>query len=154
MKYFFASTLILCFTIARSQSLPTTDSVEIYLSRLGWHSFGVAWKYFPQLSLYEDAKRMIKINDETKIKKLIIGLADSQKTVVIHQILTSILEPGNDSFGVSYIYGKDGRVNGCDFTYNGLQWSTDSLQKGSVSQEEINKVERYWRQKESVRRSP
>ncbi len=110
--------------------------------------------YVPRLSLYEDAKRVIKINDETKIRKLIVGLADGKITVVIHQILTSILEPGNDYFGVTYVYGKDGRVIGCDFTYNGLKWSTDSLQNGNISQEEINKVERYWRQKERVRRSP
>jgi hypothetical protein len=149
MRYLFASILLLCFVSAKSQSLIKEDSVDIYISRLGWQSFAVAWTYVPQLALRGDANRLIKIKDETKIKKLVNNLADSQKTVVIHQILTHLLEPDNNAFGVTYNYGKDSRVKGCVFTYNGLQWTTDSLQKNSISQEEINKVERYWRERES-----
>jgi hypothetical protein len=147
MKCPFALILLLCLASAKSQSLPKEDSVDIYISRLGWQSFAVAWTYIPQLALRGDADRLIKIIDETKIKKLVNNLADSQKTVVIHLILTRLLEPDNYAFGVTYSYGKDSRVKGCVFKYNGLQWTTDSLQKNSISQEDIDKVKQYWRER-------
>jgi hypothetical protein len=147
MKYLFASILLLCFVSAGSQGLPTEDSADIYIGRLGWESFAVTWTYVPRLFLKEDANRLIAIKDRTKIRKLISNIADSQKTVVIHQILTSLLERGNSGFGVTYKYGKDSNVKGCVFTYNGLTWATDSLWKNSISREEIDKVERYWRKR-------
>jgi|ERR1700722_14000454 len=145
MKYLFGSILLLCFISAKSQPSTKEDSVDIYISRLGWQSFAVAWTYVPQLALRGDANRLIKIQDESKIRKLVNNLADSQKTVVIHQILTRLLEPDNNAFGVTYNYGKDSKVKGCVFTYNGLRWTTDSLQENSISLEDINKVEKYWR---------
>jgi hypothetical protein len=141
MKCPFALILLLCLASAKSQSLPKEDSVDIYISRLDWDSFSIAWNYVPMIALGKDAKRLIAIRG-IKIKKLIDNITDSQKTVVIHQILTSLLEPSNREFGVTYIYRT-----GCVFRYNGLQWTTDSLQKNSISQEDIDKVNQYWRER-------
>jgi hypothetical protein len=147
VKYFFASILLLCFASAKSQSLTKTDSVDIYISRLGWESFVVATTYIPQPVLREDAIRLVEIKDRAKVRKLINNIVINQRTVVIHQILTSLLDSGNYHFHMTYHYGKDSIINGFDYTYNGLQWTTDSLNKSSISQEEINKIDRYWRKR-------
>jgi hypothetical protein len=140
--------IIVVFTVitivsARAQPLQG-DSVDIYISKLGWASSGVAWKYFPEIALYDDAQRLITLKDNQKIQKLINNISDSPKTVVIHLILTRLLEPSYTTFAWRYIYGNDSKVKTVVYTYNGLQWATDSLFNSSVSREEINKIAQYW----------
>jgi hypothetical protein len=147
MKYFFASALILCVTSAKSQSAEVGDSVYIYISRLGSHSSGISWAYTPQIALYEDAKALVAIKDMRKIPKLINSLGDSSKTVVVHLILSRLVEPENSDIQCKYNYGKDGKILSVDYVYNGLEWRWDSAGNNIVSQGEIEKVERHWRQR-------
>jgi hypothetical protein len=147
MKYFFASTLILCIAYAKSQSVGVGDSLDIYINRLGWHSSGIAWTYIPKIALYEDAKMLVAIKDTRKIPKLINSLGDSSKTVVVHLILSLLVEPENGSIQWKYNYGKDGEIVSADYVYNGLEWLWDTSGNSIVSRGEIDKVERYWRQR-------
>ncbi len=138
---------LLSFFLAKSQSMRSADSVNIYISRLGWESFSVATTYIPQLVLKEDAKRLIAIKGKAKIKKLLDSIVISQKTVAIHIILSQLLDPTKRQFGESYNYGKDSTIKSVVFSYNGLKWARDSLQENSISQEEINRIARYWRKR-------
>jgi hypothetical protein len=146
MKYLFLTIFLSSFLLAKTQSLKGADSVSIYISKLGWNSFVIGSTYVPQFALREDAKRLIEINDRSKIKKLIDSIRDAQKTVVIHMILSHILEPRKTAFGEYINYGKDSTVKSVTFSYNGLTWTGDFMHgHDSISQEEVNRIERYWR---------
>jgi hypothetical protein len=133
---------------AKSQAKTDPDSVNIYISRLGWHSFGIANLYYGQVSLYEDAGRLIAIQDKSKIKKLIENMRNSEKTVVIHLILSKIVEPGKKDFTEHYNYGSDSLIQTVNYSYNRLVWTWDYRNKnGSISPEEIEKIDRYWRKR-------
>jgi hypothetical protein len=147
MKFFFASTFLLWFGYAKSQSAGSRDSVDIYINRLGLRSSGIAWTYVPKIALYEDAQRLIAIKDMTKIQKLINSLGDSSKTVVVHLILSHLVEPENSGIQCRYNYGKDGKVESTAYVYNGLEWLWDSNWNNIVSREEIDLIQRHWRKK-------
>jgi hypothetical protein len=56
---------------------------------------------------------------------------------------------GQDKINIfkQYYNGKDSTIKSLDFSYNGLNWTGDARQeKNSISQEEINRIDRYWRQ--------
>jgi hypothetical protein len=146
MKYAFTIALLLLFSLVKSQPLSTEDSVNYYIDRLGWHSFTIIWKFNPKVALYDDAKRLIAIKDDEKIKKLIKNLGIKEKTVVIHIILSHLLDHTIDRIEATYNYGKDYNIKSIDFSYNELKWTGDPSQgKNIISQEEIDNIERYWR---------
>jgi hypothetical protein len=147
MKYLFLAIFLSSFFLVKAQSSKGADSVGIYISRLSWNSFVIGSTYVPQFALSEDAKRLIEIKDKLKIKMLVDSIQDSRKTVVIHMILSQLLDPSNRQFGESYNYGKDSTVKSVVFSYNGLKWARDSLQENSISEAEINRIERYWRKR-------
>jgi len=148
MKYLFAIIISLLYNPAKSQVKAEVDSVNIYISKLGWHSFGIAYLYYGQVSLYEDAKRLIAIQDESKIKKLIESIRNNEKTVVIHLILSKIVEPRKKEFTEHYNYGSDSLIQTINYSYNLLAWTWDYRNKnGSISPEEIKKIDRYWRKR-------
>ena len=136
MKYIFTLGLLVLFASARSQPA-AVDSVDFYINKLGWHSSGVACKYFCEVALYDDAKRLIGLSDPRKIQKLISHLRDSSKTVVIHLILTKTLEPLDGCFGMWPNYGKDGKISTMGYEYNGLRWASDSAWNNTISRELI-----------------
>jgi hypothetical protein len=129
------------------QALNSRDSIDIYISKLNWNSFEITSNHFSQLLLRADAKRIIKIKDSTKLKKLLGNLEDSTKTVAIHIVLTKLLDPMLDpskkGFSYKYYYSKDGRMEKTVFVYNDLNWARNSG-KWSIQKDEINKVIKYW----------
>jgi hypothetical protein len=148
MKYAFTIVLLLLFALAKSQPLQKVDSASIYIDRLSWHSFTIVWNYVPRIALYDDAKRLIAIKDDEKVKKLVRNIGVKEKTVVIHIILSRLCDSSNERVGGSYNYGKDSTIKSVDFSYNGLKWTGDARQENnSITQEEINGIERYWREK-------
>lgn len=148
MKYAFIIALLLLSTLAKSQSLRTVDSVSIYIDRLGWNSFNIVWNYTPQIALYGDAKRLIEIKDDEKIKRLVNSVGIKEKTVVVHMILSRLFDSANARITASYNYGNDSKIKSVTYSYNGLEWTEDNLQeKRNVSQDEIDKAERYWRKR-------
>lgn len=146
MKYIFTLSLLVHFASARSQPA-AVDSVDFYIKKLGWSSSGVACNYFCELAMYDDAKRLIALPNQRKIQKLICHLGDSSKTVVIHLILTKILEPLVGRFGMRPNYGKDGKISTVGYEYNGLHWASDSAWNNTVSREEVDNITHYWRKR-------
>jgi hypothetical protein len=148
MKYIFVAIFLSSFFLVKAQSLGGTDSLTIYISRLGWNSFVIGSTYVPQFALGEDAKRLIEIKDRSKIKMLVDNIPDAQKTVVIHMILSQILEPRKSAFGEYLHYGKDSAVKSVTFSYNSLKWTGDFMRgHDSVSRDEIDRIDRYWRKR-------
>jgi hypothetical protein len=148
MKYALIITFLLLLNLAKAQRSGNPDSVNIYISRLDWNSFEIATTYVPRIGLNEDAKRLIKIEDKEKIKKLLNKIDIDQKTVAIHMILTYLLEPTKKQFRESYNYGKDSTIKSVIFSYNRLKWTSDShLQNNSISKGEINRIKQYWRKR-------
>jgi hypothetical protein len=148
MKYALTITFLLLLNLAKSQPSGNTDSVNIYISRLDWNSIEIATTYVPRIGLNEDAKRLIEIKDKDKIKKLLNKIDIDQKTVAIHMILTYLLEPTKKQFGESYNYGKDSTIKSVIYSYNRLKWTSDThLQNNSISKEQINTIDRYWRKR-------
>ncbi len=150
MKYAFTIALLLFSVLAKSQPTGTVDSVSIYIEKLGWNSFTIIWNYDSQVSLCGNDYRtdLIAINDDGKIKKLINNIGVKEKTVIIHMILSHLFDSTNARVAGLYNYEKDSTIKSVDFTYNGLQWTEDAHQKNnSISQEEIDRVERYWRER-------
>jgi hypothetical protein len=147
MKYILILSVLLLCELAKSQSLGNADSVSIYINRLSWNSFAIAGTYVAQFGLREDAKRIIEIKDKTKIKKLLDSIGVEQKTVVIHMILSRMLEPQKTAFGEYLNYGKDSTTKSVDFSFNGIKWTMDMSGKNSISEKEINRVRQYWRRK-------
>jgi hypothetical protein len=136
-----------CFACVNAQALFNEDSVDIYIARLNWNSFGENGQYFSQLVLGQDAKRLIRLKSSSTIEKLIQHLTDSTKTVVIHQILTQLLDGSNWSFSEGYSTGNNSPFP-IAYTYNGLTWLRDSLWRPVITPDEIKKIEQYWRERD------
>ena len=148
MKYALIITFLLLLNLAKAQRSGNTDSVNFYISSLNWNSFEITTTYVPRIGLNEDAKRLIEIKDKAKIKKLVGNIGIDQKTVAIHMILTYLLEPTKKQFGESYNYGKDSTIKSVIYSYNRLKWTSDShLQNNSISREEVDRIEQYWRKR-------
>jgi hypothetical protein len=135
-------------SLAKCKSSTGVDSVNIYISRLGWNSFGITGTYVPRIAFYDDARRLVKINDKTKVKKLIENIREEQKTVVIHLILSQIIEPSRGDLGEHLNYENNSAVKSVDYLFNGLTWTDNSKEnRTSISLNEIDKIEKYWRKK-------
>lgn len=83
-------------------------------------SFAITNDHVSSLLLKDDALRLINLRDGGKINRLLSSIENSEKTVVIHVILTQILEPGKGAFSYKYNYGKDSTVQSVLYQYNGL----------------------------------
>lgn len=143
MKYFF---ILICFALSNcafSQN-NARDSLDYYINKLNWSSFEVVTNYISKVVLKEDAKEILAIKSKNKIKRLVSNISNSEKTVVIHMILTRLLEPRKDKFNYKYRYAQDSSVRTVQYTYNGLTWSWSKEHGNIIEKESIDKVKNYW----------
>jgi len=140
------SFICLCFASAKSQGLSNEDSVDIYIARLNWESFGDNGQYVRQLVLGEDANRLIRLKAHTKTQKLIRHLADTEKTAVIHQILVRLFDGEHWSYKENYIPGKDSTWT-IVYTFNGLTWTRDNRWRPTITQDEVRNIQQYWQRR-------
>lgn len=135
------------FTSCFCQPTKSVDSVEVYIKRLNWESFVITTSFVSECILKADALRLVEIKSDGGIKMLVNNLENSEKTVVIHMILTKILEPAKQVFSYKYNYSTDSTIQSVTYNYNGLSWMRDKEFLSFVSPENIIAIKRYWQDK-------
>jgi hypothetical protein len=120
------------------------DSIGVYIENLDWTSYEITTNYISNLVLKDKANYLIRTTSSNRNKQLLENIDSANKTVVIHVILTNILEPENAKFAQHYIYGNDSTVCGVEFTYNKLNWYQDDNYKQHIKKKEIKKIKKYW----------
>jgi hypothetical protein len=144
MKVLFVTIVLLLTLSAHSQKgNAKKDKLDAAIDSLGWHSFGIATTYFMNFYLKKDAKKLLEWKDDRKLQKLFNRLEDSSKTVVIHALLTMLLEPKKAQLGGSYIY-KDSSIVSIAFTFNNLRWEAFFEENPSIKREVILNAKKYW----------
>lgn len=146
MKYILLLALLLYVTGANAQVRSSDDSVDIYIARLNWNSFGDNGQYVRKLVLGGDANWLIRQKSHGTIDKLIAHLADSEKTAVIHQILIRLFDGEDWSFSEDGIRGK-GSSFSVIYTFSGLTWMRDSLWRPVITREAISHIQQYWQRR-------
>jgi len=143
-KCFFLLILTILTHVCVAQS--KTDSVRYYIDKLNWKSFVASYEYVPNLVLLNDAKRIVSLRDKKKVPKLVSALCTEQKTVVIHIILTQLLEPEKTTIKLSYIYAKGASIKEVRYTYNGLSWFYNvKTGADSICNKGISYTKKYWK---------
>lgn len=90
--------IILCFiglslvTSCKSIAQESNPKIEKLISNLSWESFIINVTYGTQLKFNETATQLENSGKKSS-KSLLKALNDSEKTVVVHMILTKIWEP-------------------------------------------------------------
>lgn len=120
------------------------DSIDYYIRKLDWKSFGITTNYVAKPYLLNDANKIISIKDKAKVRKLIQFIKVDSKTVAIHMILTKLLEPNKAEFKQSYIYGSNSTVTGVNYIFNGLSWKKEEKSGYSILKKDISNVKKYW----------
>ena len=143
-KLMLITLLLLICKLGVSQS-HHVDSTSLYLERLNWKSFSITTNYVPSLHLSKEANELVSMNDGSKIEKLVKDLSIKDKTVVIHVILSKILEPDKCILKQSYIYDNDSVVIGVKYTYNGLSWVWSERLGHTIPKENVDKIVKYWK---------
>lgn len=147
MRSFFVLLLMAKLNVVYSQF--SKDSVDIYISKLNWSSVTITPTIFPKLLLNDDAKNILKINDNNLNQKLYNHLGEKEKTLVLHILLTKRFESKNISVtpGESYLYKND-TVTVVNYTYNHLHWSLNIKgQTYCISDKEVNRIKVFWRRR-------
>ncbi len=142
-RYFFIIPLLFIYAFVKAQSV---DSTSTYIDSLSWKSFGFTTNYIPKLYLSETAKKIISIQDKNKVQKLFNYIIVKNKAVIVHIILTKLLNPDKDTFSESYVYNGDSII-GIKYTYNGLSWKWDRKNGFSILEKNIKKIRDFWRTK-------
>lgn len=92
-----------------------------------------------------NVKKLIQIG-QPSAKLLLNSIEESDKTVIIHIILTNILGPKYNSpfLGDIGIHKDCNNLIGGHLFYNGLIWEYYINTGYSIRKEEIDKVKEYW----------
>ena len=106
------------------------DPLSNCIDKLGWDSFKI--NVFPvsfKLSLDDNAQKIITIKHRNKCQ-ILMRSVDADKAVVIHIVLTKILEPEKYYIQDSLIYHKDSngklnsqKIDSVKYTLNGVSWN-------------------------------
>jgi hypothetical protein len=125
------------------------DSIKSYIQHLSWKSFWIEQGYADELKIENEAGRLISIKTNKVVKGLLAKIANNEKTVVIHIILTKIFEPENDRFEEVFTYAaKKDSILSVTYTYNHLSWTySPTTGANSIAKSEINTIEAYWNEK-------
>ncbi len=137
----------LCFF---AQSSIKEDSINFFVNRLNWNSFGMTGNYINQVFLNEEAEKLTQISVDSieRFEMLLKEIEIEERTVSVHLILSKIFEPQKKTFKQSNILSVNGSDGGFIFSYNGLSWKFDVARKQySISQNEILKIKKYWGEK-------
>lgn len=166
MKYlitFPVLVFVTSFCVAQTQQ---KDSVDYYISRLGWDAATVATTYVPKVVLNEYAQKLVIMKGKSIDNRLYEKIGDTEKTLAIHVILTQrrkyrvkLSEEGvrqnEDSitkYQISH-YTKD-TLLGINYTYNGLKWYYNlNSGESSISDEAIRYAQSYWRKRIKKKKS-
>jgi hypothetical protein len=145
----FFSTLNVAFGQAGS------DSLKCYINKLGWNSFNiVAYSVFSKVELDADSKKILALKNKYKTYQLLKSADKSDKMVIVHLILTKIVEPDKFNLETKFIYTKKadgtldpGHINGVTYTVNGISW-IEHFEKDnksySISIDDSLKMKMYW----------
>lgn len=141
--------ILLVFKGSTAQVNKSEDLMCFYIKKLNWNSYSVSTTYGSFPYLLDDAKKIISINNKHKKIRLLQSISDSTKTVVIHIILTKILEPKKQIFSQVPHFSMD-TINNFTYTFNGLSWNMNIVGPNvnyHINQDEINKIKQYWNNK-------
>jgi hypothetical protein len=138
--------IILSLLLPISTFGQTNNEIQQLIDRLSWESITI--DHFDIFTVnYKDSivLDLIKIG-QPAVADLINNMNKSNKTVIIHMILTKIIEPenANDNLPIVYIYQNCNNSIGWHFIYNGLIWEWYDNSNDSISQKEIDKALYYW----------
>lgn len=147
MKHIPVLLLMAAFTSCFCQPTKSIDSVEVYIKKLNWESFVITTNYVSEIVLKEDALKLVELKRGNTIKQLISNIDNPEKTVVLHVILTKMIEPEKQKFSYSYNYASDSTIQSVVYNYNGLSWIRNKENVSSVSNESITVIKNYWRDK-------
>ena len=117
------------------------------IDSLSWSSITYDHSYYTFTVNYEDSsvRKLIELGDNV-VYPLLESIEIPQKTVIIHMILTKILEPenSNDNLPIKYIYKDCNNLIGCHFIFNGLVWEWFRETNEIIETKEILKIKEYW----------
>jgi len=131
---------IFCFSQKNSE-------IDKLIDSLSWKSITCdhSWHFF--IVNYKDAsvQKLIKIGMPAT-KKLLESIEVPEKAVIIHIILTKILEPdnNNDWLPIKYIYKDCNKLKGWYHIFNRLVWEWSPDEDYTITSQEIQKVKEYW----------
>lgn len=139
--------MLVCLIIGQCSSINAqtnkVDSLNFYINKLNWSSFGINCQYVLMLDLADDARKIIALPNKEKTKLLLRHIEDSTKTVIIHVLLTELLEPNKSLLSYRYNYqGKE--ITGITFSYNGISWSDTDGKKPTIDRNNIITAKQYW----------
>ena len=136
--------LILVPLSCLSQIKKETDNL---IDSLSWNSITCDHSFHTFTVNYEDisVRKLIELGDSV-VYRLLESIETPQKTVIIHMILTKILEPenSNDNLPIKYIYKDCNNLIGCHFIFNGLVWEWFRETNEIIETKEILKIKEYW----------
>jgi hypothetical protein len=136
--------LILISFSCLSQINKETDNL---IDSLSWNSITCDHSFHTFTVNYEDisVRKLIELGDSV-VYRLLESIETPQKTVIIHMILTKILEPenSNDNLPIKYIYKDCNNLIGCHFIFNGLVWEWLRETNEIIETKEILKIKEYW----------
>jgi len=135
----------------------TNAGIDRLIKRLSWNSITCDHSYIGSTVNYKDStvNELIKIGKPC-IKSLYNSIGDTNKTVIIHIILTNILEPENktDFLAESHFYKDCNKIIGAHNIYNGLIWEFYIDSGFSVTKKEIDKIKNYWQKRINRKTQP
>ena len=121
------------------------SEIDRLIENLSWNSITYDHSYDTFIVNYQDSsvKNLIHIGLPAA-NKLLESIENPEKTVIIHILLTKIIEPdnNNDYLPIKYIYKDCNNLIGWHHIFNGLIWEWED--SNSISPQEIEKVKNYW----------
>lgn len=134
---------VLSFLLTAKFAFGQGDSVNHYIKKLNWNSFDVFYGFAPNISLADDAKKILYFTDSQKVSKLIKALSDKQKVVAAHLLLSKIFDSVDFSFSLgSQCNGEES--TGTTFKYNQLGWSRSFSGVYNIKKVDIQTIKSYW----------
>ena len=125
----------------------TDLEIDRLIEKLSWESITYDHTGIGTFVNYKDSsvQKLIQIIPSVT-DKLLASIEDTEKTVIIHMILTKILEPDNVNNFLTTIYIRKNcnELIGWHHIFNGLIWEWFPEDNYSIIPQEVEKVKNYW----------
>jgi hypothetical protein len=130
------------------QSRPEIDGL---IDSLSWNSINITHEHPPltPLAYFIDpiVSHLIDIG-KPAAERLLQSINKSEKTVIIHMILTKLFEPEKNYFYPYLLIDNcTNKFNGLHFIFNGLCWDCISESNCNIQEYQIERITSYWDKK-------
>lgn len=142
----FIISILFCFVFCKTSKQNQNLTVERLIKCISTSSFYITTNYVQELVISDTCVKELLLMKEKPLYLLKNSLNDSSKTIIIHLILTKLIQPDSFVLKIEPVYkqGTEFDIDYVNYSLNNLRWKWYPNNSYHVDRKSIIEIEKYW----------